>query len=387
MWLDFFRSWRIAPKPFRIRRPRCLGGRTPLRYPERLETRLAFAAPQIGSLAYMMSDVDTVDVWGYVMDETPGSTSVTLSGAITGSASVNQDGSFYYHGSLSSLGEIIAVATDDESLSATNSVSVSNYSPTVSYVYAYASGTDTEVYVYGQVTDDFVSGSLVRLTGVVDATLGVDSSGYFSAVLDASGPGTISAQAEDYWGATSGTTTSEICASPPSLTFNVSESGANRELTLTASVSGLYGVSADAEVSGAIVASTSVGSSGQLTITQQVSEQGNVQVQITNVWGMFTIETVVFQTMAPQISSLSAYYCDAGYYRIEGSVCDEFAAGLTVELAGVLGNHSATVNAGGAFYIQVAAEAGLQGSITASVTDWWGVESYTEYFSLFSLSM
>jgi hypothetical protein len=243
----------------------------------------------------------------------------------------------------------------------------------------------TQVFVYGQVMDDFITGNSVHLSGAVDATLGVDSSGYFSAVLNASGPGSISAQARDYWNATSSTTTTSIFASAPSLTFSVIESGADRQLTLNASVNGLYGVSANAVISGAISTSTSVGTSGQLTITQQASQQGNVQVQVTNVWGLFTIETTVFQTMAPQISSITAYSYETGYYRIEGFVSDEFAEGLTVELAGVLGTHSVTVTSGGTFFIRVAAAAGLQGNITASVKDWWGVQSQTQYCSLFSM--
>jgi hypothetical protein len=383
MLFDFLSRRRRAPKVSASRRPRFVGGRTRLRHPERLETRLPFAAPQIGSLFNMLVEVDQVEVSGFINDEHPESVGIAISGATSGSASVDQYGYFYYRGHLDSLGEITVVATDGENLTATGSVSVYNSSPYLNYAYAYATGNGKDVYVSGSISDDFLEGNVVHLGGVVSGTAEVDVNGYFQGVFTASGLGEITAYATDYWGATSNSNSSSIYADAPSFSVSAYESGPNREVTLSGSVySGLYGAVTSATAVGVVAGSAGIDSSGQFSITQQATGQGTVQVQITNVWGLSTTESVSIYSQPAQVSGLSASYIGNGEYQITGWVSDEFAPGLTVKLGGVLGSGSAVVDASGAFSVTIAGAPGLQGNITASVTDWWGLESSQEFASL-----
>jgi hypothetical protein len=383
MLFDFLPWRRRASQVAACRRPRFVGGRTRLRHPERLETRLPFAAPQFGGLYNMVVEVDQVEVSGFINDEHPESVGITISGATSGSASVDQYGYFYYRGSLDSLGDISVVATDGENLTAAGSVSVYNSSPYLNYVYAYATGNGKDVYVAGSISDDFLAGNTVQLGGVVSGTAEVDVNGYFQGVFTASGLGEITAYATDHWGASSNSNSSSIYADAPSFSLSAYESGPNRQVTITGSVySGLYGAAASAAASGVVAGAAGIDSSGQFSITGQASGQGTVQVQITNAWGLSTTESVSVYSQPAQVSGLSVSYIGDGEYQLTGWVSDEFAPGLTVKLGGVLGSASAAVNASGAFSVVVAGAPGVRGSITASVTDWWGLQSSQEFASL-----
>lgn len=386
MLFDLFAGRRRAPKSpaSPARRPRYLGGRTGLRHPERLETRLPLAAPEISSFYHMTVEVDMVEVSGFVNDENPGSVTIDFSGVTSGSASVDQYGYFYFRGHISELGDVTFTATDNEHLSSSeNRISVYNSPPNLNYLYAYPTGNGKEVYVSGQVSDDFLVGNVVHLGGVVGGTAVVDSNGYFSTSVTATGAGAISAYATDYWNAASSTAASSIDAYAPSFSLYVAESGPNRQLTVSASVySGMYGASGSATLGGILSGTAGVDSSGQLLVTQQVAQQGTVQVEITNVWGLSTTETFYFQSQAPQVSGLSVMHVGGGKYQVSGYVSDEFANGLTVQLGGALGSHSAVVAQGGAFSLMITGQPGLQGNMSAQVEDWWGLQSNQEYTGL-----
>jgi hypothetical protein len=332
----------------------------------------------------MVVEVDVVEISGFVSDENPQSTSVSFSGIAVGSAAVNSDGYFYFRSSFTELGNVNVVVTDNEGLSsAASSVTIQNSAPYLNYLYAYPTGAGKEVMVSGQANDDFLAGNVIVLSGVVEGAIAVDSMGYFSATLVAAGVGTISAQATDYWGATSSVMETSINVSPPSFTAQAYESGAGRELTISASIyDGLYGDPGTASLSGIASASAAIDSSGQATIICQASGEGDLEVQVTNSWGLSATQTIYVASQAPTVSNLSAVFLGNDMYQISGSVSDEWAEGLTVQIGGALGAHSASVSASGAFEVVVSGPPGLQGNVQAAVIDWWGLHSNDEFTSL-----
>ena len=79
---------------------------------EQCEDRCMLAAPQISAGAYF-SPEPSAQIMGYITDENPASVQVNLSGAVSGSASVDSSDNLSFSGTASSLGDVIITAIDE----------------------------------------------------------------------------------------------------------------------------------------------------------------------------------------------------------------------------------------------------------------------------------
>lgn len=255
---------------------------------ESLEDRYCLSAPQINSFTVTNGSGTTVTLSGHVMDESPTTVSVALTGVASASVTPNSQGNFSWTGSASALGTAYAKAHDNENLDSTQvSVQITSNVPTISFSVT-ESGPNKEVTVSGTVTDESPSGLVVTFSGKVTGTATTDSTGHFTLTTNASGLGQVNASTSDVWGQSSATYGYTLSSQTPTITnFNVAPS------------------------------------------------QGNTWI-------------------------------------ITGTVNDEFAAGLTVTFGGLLAGNVATVASNNTFSLAVTLASGLTGYGTATVEDWWG---------------
>jgi hypothetical protein len=162
------------------------------------------AAPTI-TLTIAYGPQRSVILAGKVTDESPGGRPVTFTGAASGTALTNADGTFSVTLVATQLGNVQAVTTDVWGLSADAAVvTVANTAPVISdFTGNRGSGN---VWTFGgKVTDEAAVGLTVRFGGLAslqDKTATVQADGWFwlSVVLAEGEDGTALARATDWWG-------------------------------------------------------------------------------------------------------------------------------------------------------------------------------------------
>ncbi len=166
---------------------------------ESLERRYCLTAPAITSLQIDSIDDTTVSLSGYVSDESPETVEVDFFGAFSGSTSPNASGYFAFSADADWLGDIAAVAYDEESLSSDSAyVEVTSDVPTLDSL-SVEYGEGTEFTITGQVIDDSPGGLTIDFTGGIQGTATTDASGYFTFTA-ADGSGYVDVNVADAWG-------------------------------------------------------------------------------------------------------------------------------------------------------------------------------------------
>ncbi len=166
---------------------------------ESLERRYCLSAPTITAFQIDSVDGNTVTLSGCVSDENPGTVEVDFSGPLSGSTTPNASGNFSYEGDAWWLGEIVAVATDDEQLeSAPASVQLTSDAPgfeSVEVVYH----EHTSITIMGWVVDEDPCGLQVDFSGVVEGCAFTDVAGYFELYVSEASLGPVNLTVFDTW--------------------------------------------------------------------------------------------------------------------------------------------------------------------------------------------
>ena len=164
--------------------------------------------PVITSIAAVQVPGKKFRIYGTVSDDTPGSCTVTLTGAAAGTVPCNASGQFDATFDVAAPGVATAVASDGAQSSDPANVTLANAAPTIfCKCVAGAGGTLT---ISGTVTDEAPAGLVVTLSGaraVNGRTAIVLADGTWSTVVNIpSGThGMITARVTDWYGLTGST--------------------------------------------------------------------------------------------------------------------------------------------------------------------------------------
>jgi hypothetical protein len=183
---------------------------------ERLEGRDCPAAPTITLSIAARSDRN-VTLTGTVTGDSPGSDTVIISGAMSGTVTPAADGTFSFATTADRLGDVTAVATNpDNETSDPAIVTLTSQAPQVS-IDSLNYGTFRTVTVSGHVTDDeSVGGLTVTLGGVAGGvTVKTDAGGNFVCTTSMLGLGQVIAMTNDVWGQASNVACAQVTSNPP----------------------------------------------------------------------------------------------------------------------------------------------------------------------------
>jgi hypothetical protein len=170
----------------------------PALHVEQLEARDCPAAPVLSAFSATMLGGHSVQLSGIVQSDHPSSTTVNFTGVASGFTNLQADGTFSMTTNANALGIVTAIATDY--LLTSNPLTAQLASATPSATVNVAQHGGHSVTVSGQVTDDSLIGETVQLSGIVNASVMVNSDGSYSYTGQASGLGQVFATAQDVWG-------------------------------------------------------------------------------------------------------------------------------------------------------------------------------------------
>jgi len=188
---------------------------------ESLERRYCLTAPTISLLQIDAVEDTTVALSGYVSDESPETVQVDFDGPVYGSTYPDASGYFTYIGDASYLGDIVAVATDEEFLESDAAyVELTSDEPVIDSL-AVAYGFHTEVAIVGQVLDEEPGDLTVYFSGALSGSAVTDAEGFFviEVAEGVASLGEVMVEVADVWGqAAYGST--EITGDDPPQIFN-----------------------------------------------------------------------------------------------------------------------------------------------------------------------
>jgi hypothetical protein len=241
--------------------------------------------------------------------------------------------------------------------------------------------TGHSVRLSGTVTDPDPASVSISFGGPVGGMAYADANGNFSYTADASGVGAETATPMDGQPMGGDTVTTQITAAASSLTLNVAP-GTRNMVTLsgqvTAGAPGGLTVAFNGVVSG--TATTNV--DGTFQVTLPASGVGQIQATVTDIWGQTAASPpVTVKSNAPVIENFQAAQQPDGTWIFTGTVIDECPSGLTVQLGGIpaLMGKTVTVRDDGTFSFTATLMMGEAGTATAMCTDWFGLQSNTDY--------
>jgi hypothetical protein len=239
-------------------------------------------------------------------------------------------------------------------------------------------GQGNTVVLTGTVTDPGASSVSVTFQGVASVTT-VVSNGSFSVQTQASALGTIVAQAIDNLSLSSSQVSTQLAVAAPTLTFTVSQAG-QHNVTVSGQVTAQAPGGLTVTLSGVVTGTATTTSTGSFSWAGTATNLGQVNGAVTDVWSQTGNGTAQLTNAPPSIIGFTASFDSTiGAWTFTGQVRDEYAAGLTVVLSGIPGqpNVSVTVCSNNWFYDTVVLNSGASGTVSASVTDWWGAVSQT----------
>jgi hypothetical protein len=244
--------------------------------------------------------------------------------------------------------------------------------------------------VDGQVSDEHPGSCSVAIGGDVSGSAVVYDDGHFQFITPHTGTGQVTATATDDEGLTSMTSTTSVTNPPgnqtPVIQLEV-KYNTQRSVTLFGkvidddSVSGVT-VSFGGKVSG----TATTDANGAFSFTQSATGLGTCTAGYTDPHGASATTPVIkLVSAAPVISGFVVTSMGAGVWAVTGTVIDESAYGETVKLSsGIsqLDGQTVTVGSDGTFRLEVSLPSDSYGTVTAQVTDWWGLASNNASFTI-----
>lgn len=262
---------------------------------ERLEERDCPVIPALTLSATVLSG-HVVQLSGTVTADQPQGVTVTFNGAASGSTTTGAGGAFLYTTGGASLGQVSAVATDQQAqVSPPATANIMVTAPTITLNVTY--NTQRSVTLWGQITGVDAGSRTVTFTGVATGSVTSNSDGTFSYTTTATALGNVSAQTTDTWSQSSNTPQVTLVSAPPQITNFVATH-------ITGNVWTFSGTVTDESFQGLTVALSgtptlngeicTVGSSGLFytTLTLQNGEDGTACAQTIDWWAQSSNEAL-----------------------------------------------------------------------------------------------
>lgn len=257
---------------------------------EVLEERDCPAATSIGSFSYTSLGGNQVQLSGYLAGTDLEGSPVTFGGVATGQTAADASGYFSLQTSASGVGTVSANAyTPSWQFVDSEEVTITTQAPTITLSVTY--GSQRQITLSGQVTDEDPGGLLVSIDGAALGSVYTNSDGTFSVTLEASYLGTVEATVVDAFGVLSNTATVTLTSAAPQISDFSASKGINNVWTFRGRVT-------DESAAGLIVSfgglasvqgqQVTVESDGSfcLIVTLQPGEEGTVTAATTDWWGL-----------------------------------------------------------------------------------------------------
>jgi hypothetical protein len=180
---------------------------------------------------------------------------------------------------------------------------------------------------------------------------------------------------------------SRYCPAGPTITLNVvmlnqrniqlcgqvTEPGAN--------VSGLT-----VTISGEATGTTTTNSNGVYSVVLQAAALGDVHAKTVDGAGQASNDAVYTLACDPPVIQNFTASQNGNIWTFTGTVVDESAPGETVTFGGIsqLNGKTATVNSNGTFSLSVWLPSGLDNTVWAQDTNWWGQQSEEALYNVVS---
>ncbi len=247
--------------------------------------------------------------------------------------------------------------------------------------FAASVGPGHSVTLTGQVADENPGMVMVQFEGAVNAILFTNPQGQFTYTTQNCQLGTVTAKAKDMEMLWSQPVTADITSAVPVISnLTVVESGPERQVTISGTVTDEDPEGILVSITGKVTANGSPDASGNFSITATATELGDVTVTATDPWGLEDVEIGTITSNAPAIVDLVIEQDGHDYWFIRGRIVDEFPAYLTVFFGGVLAGYFQTADHRGIFEITV--HSPEEGEAYVSVYDWWGIQSQLVWFDI-----
>lgn len=216
--------------------------------------------------------------------------SVSLSGPVSDSMTINSAGTTSYVLPATELGTISGTVTDTAGDSAQATCAITDAAPQISGLAVSATGQGKQVDVTGTVHALSPSGLSVKFSGsagLAQTSTTTDASGNFSLVTTAASLGNVSAVVTDIWGVNSPTATTTLVVQPPQINGFTAINLGNGEWEFEGSVSGRGEAGDTVQLSGLASASATVNSDGSFSVIVQIGSypSGTEYAVATDVWG------------------------------------------------------------------------------------------------------
>jgi hypothetical protein len=235
----------------------------------------------------------------------------------------------------------------------------------------------TNVLLSGTVADPHPASCMVTFSGVVAGMVQPDASGNYHLQTDASGLGTITAQAQNDQLLYSNAVQQTISSDYPSLTLSRTY-GPGNIVILSGQVTDEDCGGRTVTFGGTVLGSVVTDALGNFSYTTTKWSAGDVTAQTTDPWGLTSnVASVTLTNAPPVITNFVASQGTNGLWTFQGQVADEFAPGETVRLTGIPtfdnqpgGFMPVTVGGDGGFRLTVPLSARDTGWVTAVAYDW-----------------
>ena len=206
--------------------------RTPLRtrlHLEALETRDCPAGPVLTSFSVQTAGGTNVTLSGGLADDNPTACTVTFTGQVTGTATVDGWGDFTLTTTASGLGTVTARATDGAGLTGNQLQATITSTPPAITLNPGNQGIGGAIVFMGQVTVGTASGLTVTLGGAASGSAQTDANGNYAVNVPAANwsAGNVTARTTDVWGQASNTASATVTNAAPIINnFTASWGGA-----------------------------------------------------------------------------------------------------------------------------------------------------------------
>lgn len=229
-----------------------------------------------------------------------------------------------------------------------------------------------QVVINGFLTGEGYANTGVYFGGAYMGNTTTDAYGFFSITTTQASLGTVYGMA---MGSNQGQTI--LAKDPPVLSNLQITYGTQKNITITGTLSDLDAAGRTINFMGAASGSTTTNSSGQFSYTTSTANLGTLTVSGTDLWGQQGSSDLSIASNIPVIENFAVYNNVGNIWRFEGHVADEYAPGLTIRFGGNawMTGRTTTVDANGNFSLVVELPEGATGTVTAVVTDWWGLDS------------
>jgi hypothetical protein len=225
-----------------------------------------------------------------------------------------------------------------------------------------------QVLLTGYALDANNEASTVYFSGALDAQVTTAGDGSFSYAADASALGAVSAYAVDADGHISNHVEVDLASLNPNVSASITY-GSGQTVIISGNVADEDPASCTVALTGPVTGTVTPDANGNFTYQADAADLGSVSIVATDAWGLTGSTSVDVASNTPAVN-FSISYGTCKWVTLSGTVTDNDPQSTTVVFSGPV---SASVTPGPDGSFSVECQASSLATITATVTNVWGL--------------